>query len=461
VVSLFRHYAPLGAVLQLLAEGTLYFVAVILAVEFNSRAFAGAAQSAILPAFVFAVLMVLMHIAVGLYHRNGPLHLRGMVEKVLLATAVGFPLAYALFFAIPNGAVAQEVIGQTVLLTLCGVFLLRRAMSLALNSSLLRHRVLVIGTGPDARAVEQSLARWSWGRIVVTGFYSTPATEERLVRADRILPHDVSIEEMVRRLGVDEIIVAVREQRGGVLPLRQILDCRVSGVRVTTLAGFFERVRGEVPLEFLKASWLIYAEGFSQDFLRTSVKRLFDLVVSCVMLVFAAPVMLVTAIAIFLESGAPIIYRQERVGRAGRTFTVLKFRSMRVDAENDGKPRWAQANDVRVTKVGRFIRTTRIDELPQVLNVLRGEMSFVGPRPERPTFVADLKGQIPFYDVRHSVKPGITGWAQVRHRYGASVADAGRKLQFDLYYVKNHSLALDVLILLETVRIVLLREGSR
>jgi lipopolysaccharide/colanic/teichoic acid biosynthesis glycosyltransferase len=134
---------------------------------------------------------------------------------------------------------------------------------------------------------------------------------------------------------------------------------------------------------------------------------------------------------------------------------------MRVDAENDGRPRWAQANDVRVTKVGRFIRTTRIDELPQVLNVLRGEMSFVGPRPERPTFVADLKGQIPFYDVRHSVKPGITGWAQVRHRYGASVADAGRKLQFDLYYVKNHSLALDVLILLETVRIVLLREGSR
>jgi exopolysaccharide biosynthesis polyprenyl glycosylphosphotransferase len=191
------------------------------------------------------------------------------------------------------------------------------------------------------------------------------------------------------------------------------------------------------------------------------VKLVFDVVVSCVLLVLAMPVMLATAIAIFLESGAPIVYRQERVGRGGRIFTLLKFRSMRVDAEKEGKAQWAQANDARVTRVGRFIRGTRIDELPQLFNVLRGEMSFVGPRPERPAFVADLTGQIPFYDVRHCVNPGLTGWAQVRHRYGASVADAGRKLQFDLYYVKNHSLALDVLILLETVRVVLLREGSR
>jgi sugar transferase (PEP-CTERM system associated) len=379
----------------------------------------------------------------------------------LLATVVGVPAAFALLFAIPNGTVAQQVIGQTALLTLCGVFLLRRGISLVLNSTLLRHRVLIIGTGPDARSVEQSLDRWSWGRFAVAGFYSTDATGERAVRADRIVPPGVSIEETVRRLRVDELIVAVREQRGGVLPLRQILDCRIRGVRVTTLAGFFERVRGEIPLDVLKASWLIYAEGFSQDLLRTWVKRVFDVVVSCVLLVLAMPVMLATAIAIFLESGAPIVYRQERVGRGGRIFTLLKFRSMRVDAEKDGKAQWAQANDARVTRVGRFIRGTRIDELPQLFNVLRGEMSFVGPRPERPAFVADLTGQIPFYDVRHCVNPGLTGWAQVRHRYGASVADAGRKLQFDLYYVKNHSLALDVLILLETVRVVLLREGSR
>ena len=250
-------------------------------------------------------------------------------------------MAYGLFFAVPNGAVAQQVIGQTTLLTLCGVFLLRRAMSLALSSHLLRHRVLVIGTGPDARSIEQSLAKLSWGRFVVVGFYCTDAAGERAVGADRIVPAGVSIEEAVRRLGVDELIVAVREQRGGVLPLRQLLDCRINGVRVTTLAGFFERVRGEVPFEILKASWLIYAEGFSQDLFRASVKRLFDVVVSCLLLVLAAPVMLATAIAIFYEGGAPIIYRQERVGRAGRTFTLLKFRSMRVDAEIDGKARWA------------------------------------------------------------------------------------------------------------------------
>jgi sugar transferase (PEP-CTERM system associated) len=241
----------------------------------------------------------------------------------------------------------------------------------------------------------------------------------------------------------------------------ELLACRTLGVRVTDLPRFFERMRGEVPIEALKASWLIYGDGFRQGLARRSVKRTFDLLASAVLLVVAAPVMALTAIAISLESGGPVIFRQERAGRGGRPFVLLKFRSMRADAEADGKPRWATREDDRVTAVGRFIRKLRIDELPQLFNVLKGEMSLVGPRPERPGFVEDLAREIPFYQVRHTVKPGITGWAQVRCEYGASVEDAKRKLQFDLYYVKNHSLVLDLLIAFETVRVVLSGKGAR
>ena len=253
----------------------------------------------------------------------------------------------------------------------------------------------------------------------------------------------------------------MREQRGGVLPIRELLECRISGVPVRDLSAFYERVRGEVPIESLKASWLIYGGGFAQDATRTWVKRVFDVVLSSILLLLSLPVMLLAAVAIFMESGTPIFIFQERVGRGGRPFLCVKFRSMNANAEGDGVARWASANDARVTRVGRLLRKLRVDELPQLFNVLSGEMSLVGPRPERPLFVADLKNQIRFYDIRHSIKPGVTGWAQIRYPYGSSVEDAQRKLQYDLYYVKNHSLSLDVLIIMETVRVVLFGEGAQ
>jgi exopolysaccharide biosynthesis polyprenyl glycosylphosphotransferase len=222
-----------------------------------------------------------------------------------------------------------------------------------------------------------------------------------------------------------------------------------------------ERVTGTVPVEALKSSWLIYNRGFAQGLGRRTVKRAFDLAAATGLLILSAPVMLMTALAIFIESGRPIIFRQERVGFRGRTFTLLKFRSMRTDAEKDGVPKWASIGDARITAVGRLIRRLRIDELPQLFNVLRGEMSLVGPRPERPYFVADLTKQVPFYATRHTVKPGVTGWAQVRYQYGASVEDTIRKLEFDLYYVKNHSLSLDLAILFRSVRVVLVGAGAR
>ena len=245
------------------------------------------------------------------------------------------------------------------------------------------------------------------------------------------------------------------------MPLRELLDCRLNGVQVTDLARYFERVHGQVPIESLKVSWLIYGHGFRQNLLRLAVKRCFDVIVSAMLLVVTLPVVAIAALLITAEGAGPVIYRQERVGLRGRTFTVYKLRSMARDAEKDGRAAWASVNDARITRVGRLIRRSRIDELPQLLNVLKGEMSFVGPRPERPEFVAMLMEQIPFYAVRNSVKPGLTGWAQVRYSYGATVEQSVRKLEYDLYYVKNHTLLLDLMILLETVRVVLLGEGAR
>ena len=240
----------------------------------------------------------------------------------------------------------------------------------------------------------------------------------------------------------------------------ELLACRIRGIPVMDLAAYTESARSEVPIDSLKGSWLVYGHGFVQGRVRQALKRAFDILSSALLLILLSPVMLLTAVAIKLDSRGPVLYRQERVGLRGRSFMCIKFRSMRVDAEKDGVARWASKDDPRITRIGMFLRKSRIDELPQLWSVLTGEMSLVGPRPERPAFVEDLKGQIPFYEIRHTVKPGITGWAQVRYHYGASMDDAKRKHQFDLYYVKNNSLVLDLLVLVETVSVIAFREGQ-
>ncbi len=342
-----------------------------------------------------------------------------------------------------------------------GMIVTRQVMRAVSSTPSSGTRVLIVGTGPEAQEVASTLQTHPRARSDVVGFYDAADGGGGPKVGGRIFARSTDLAELVQRLEIEEVIVSVREQRGGVLPLRGLLECRVSGVRVLDLPAFYERVRGEVPIDSLKASWLIYGQGFAQDFLRSAIKRIFDYATSTSLFLLALPVMCVTAIAIRLESPGPVVYRQERVGLGGRRFSCLKFRSMRADAEANGVAQWAGQNDARITRVGRFIRKYRIDELPQLLNVLSGDMSLVGPRPERPCFVDQLKDEIRFYDLRHSVKPGLTGWAQVRYSYGASVEDATRKLQFDLYYVKNHSLFLDVIILVDTVRVVLFGEGSR
>jgi len=258
---------------------------------------------------------------------------------------------------------------------------------------------------------------------------------------------------------IDRVVVSLTDRRGR-LPIEALLRAKLSGVRVEDATTTYERLTGKILIDDLKPSWLIFSDGFQASRLTRAVKRTLDLALAVLGLIFAAPLMVLTAVAVKLGSRGPILYWQERVGEHGRVFTLCKFRSMRTDAE-DGTPVWACDGDERVTGVGRFIRVTRLDELPQLWNVLRGDMSFVGPRPERPFFVQQLATAIPFYMERHVAKPGITGWAQVKYRYGASIEDAMEKLRYDLYYIKHMSVFFDLTIVLDTVKVIILGKGAQ
>lgn len=465
MLKLFAHHIRLSTLAQWSADCLLCFLAVLLAARHLPASTAGGEalsfDQLLLAAAAFAAVMSLLYAFVGLY-RHGAITV-GAVELIgrgLIAVLIGGCIAYFALHAQGNDH-ALLLLGHVVPYMVVGVLVVRTLVYFAPRVPVGSRRVLIIGAGEEAREVARQLRDSDHSRGSVVGFYPTTADAPARIGGAKVLAHGVCLGEAVRALRVDQVIVAVKEQRGGGVPMDQLLACRIRGIPVLDLAGFYERAQGEVHTDSLKASWLVYGNGFVQGRVRTTVKRMFDIVTSLALLLLALPVMVVTAIAIRLDSPGPVFYLQERVGRSGRNFMCIKFRSMRTDAEQDGVARWASKNDDRVTRVGALIRKLRIDELPQLISVLKGEMSMVGPRPERPAFVAQLKNEIPFYDIRHSVKPGVTGWAQVRYQYGASVEDARRKHQFDLYYVKNHSLFLDMLVLIETVSVVLFREGAQ
>ncbi|HVF65622.1 MAG TPA: TIGR03013 family XrtA/PEP-CTERM system glycosyltransferase [Casimicrobiaceae bacterium] len=458
-MTFLRQNMTLATFMQLVVELSWLVAAGMIAIHYLVRLGEPLAE-AVPSAVTFAVLLVALNAAFGVYRRNDKLASSEYALRVLLAASIGVPIAYLIDGILPVGGYLQDDLFTIAALAFGGLIVVRHVVILPLVGVLLPHRVLVLGTGVEAQLVEASLASSVPAGLRLVGFYPLDKQADVRVPHNLVLKSSGSLEDCVKARGVHEIIVAVRQQRGGVLPLRHLLNCRLAGVEITELASFFERVHGKVPIELLKVSWLIYGDGYRQGFARTTIKRLFDLLAATSLLMLSFPVILLAAAAIALESGMPVLYKQERVGLGGRRFTVFKFRSMAHDAEDGGKARWAVARDPRVTMVGRILRRSRIDELPQLFNVLSGQMSLVGPRPERPEFVEMLAGQVPFYAVRHSVKPGVTGWAQVRYSYGATIEQSIRKLEYDLYYVKNHSLALDVLVLLETVRVVLLGEGA-
>ncbi len=459
----FRHRAGTAMIFEVGLDVGLSLLAMLLAaMTMASHPIEGAVQTLTNPVLLlvavdFAASMVLLQAGLGMYRSNDMSFLEQLL-RLSVSTVLGGYLTYLTLKVADFDGHPRVLVGYAVLFLIAGALIVRGLMLFARELKG-PPRVLIVGTGPDAELVADDMRLAVRTDRVVAGFY--PIALESL--GDQVSPlfsMAAPLPDLVRNYAIDEIVVAVRDHRRGGVPLDDLLMCRSMGVRVHDVAGFYEMTHAEVPLESLKASWLIYGPGFVQGEVRRFLKRAFDIAVSSLLLMASAPVMLLTALAIKLETRGPVIYRQERVGLLGKTFTCLKFRSMVADAERDGVARWATRNDARVTRVGRFIRDTRIDELPQLYSVLKGDMSMVGPRPERPTFVAELKEKIPFYDLRHTVKPGLTGWAQVRYSYGDTLDAARRKHQFDLYYVKNNSLLLDLMVLVETISVVLFREGQ-
>ena len=460
MIRIFNHYVHRSALRGILFDLGLVLMVAVVAVGMQVGSVDQALPLAGGQVASFAAALFVINSASGLYDSTQVGSLGRSLARALVVLLIALPLTYAIFGLLPS-SFANRLSVQLSMMAGVSALILRRAY-LAHSSAVAagRTRILVFGVGPAAKVVGNTLKSADPNALIV-GYVAGPNEKDPAVPLHEILTLQGTVPELARRLGAEEIVVALTERRSGSMPLRQLLDCKVSGIKVYDLNTHFEKTLGQIRVDYLNASWLIFGDGFNQGAWRTAVKRVFDIVSSTVLCVLAAPLMLAAALAIRFESRGPIFYRQERSGLNGKPFNVIKFRSMRTDAEKDGKPRWATANDSRVTRVGQFIRRVRIDELPQLFNVLRGDMSLVGPRPERPFFVEQLTQEIPFYALRHSVKPGVTGWAQVRYHYGSTVEDSQEKLQFDLYYVKNNTLFLDLVVLLETVGVVLTGKGAR
>ena len=466
-VRIFGHYVSLPLLLLVAVEaaihaGTVYLSAALRFLGLHFHLYVEGGPTSLLPrALLYTAVMLGITTAFGLY--GSALHKKDREYHVRFLAS--FPAAAVvmaiIFYVIPTSVLGRGLMALSLFFSFVLTALVREVFFRAVGHEALKRRVLVLGSGSRAAGVVSLLESLGPGAgFHLVGFVQCGDGQPSLDKS-RVLGDCTALRALVEQHHVDEIVVGVRDRRNGYFPTSRLLECKLEGVSIVDLPTFFERQTGYVQLNSLSASWMIFSEGFSKTGIQKMLKRVFDISVSVSMLFTTLPVMVVAALAVWHETGRPILYRQKRVGESGRIFEILKFRSMRVEAEQDGVARWAKQNDDRVTRVGRFLRMTRIDELPQLINVLRGDMSFVGPRPERPPFVSELSRKIPFYASRHSVKPGITGWAQIRYPYGATVDDAVQKLQFDLYYLKNHSLFLDFVILFQTAQVVLFGKGAR
>jgi sugar transferase (PEP-CTERM system associated) len=460
MVRIFRHYLSAKLILIIGLEALVFVLAIRLGLAFNLPASPAADNAfALLPTIAFVGGMLVVMNAMGLYSGE---HWTDM-QSVRLRLMAGAVLVVALILVVTKLPPAVDIEPYGYAVTGLAIFVGIAGIRFAFykwDLAVLKTRVLVLGTGPRVAEFAQ-LAQRNRNYLVV-GYVALPSTTDHYVPSSMILPltPEQSLSTLVKKHRVDTIVVAASDRRG-TLPVQDLLECKLQGLKIIELPAAFEREYRQVSLESITPAWVMFEDGFSQGTLRSALKRALDLAVSAAMLIVALPIMVIAAICIYIESGGPIFYRQERVGQGGRIFSMYKLRSMRQDAEQDGKPRWASAGDDRTTRVGRVIRKLRIDELPQIINVFKGDMSFIGPRPERPYFVDTLVKEIPYYWLRHTVKPGITGWAQVCYPYGASIEETTEKLKYDLYYVKNHALFLDLVILLATIEVVFTGKGAR
>lgn len=467
VMKVFGYYIDRYSLILSIIDMTLFFVFFSMAFSYQGEMISSSfsRQAIIVSAFMSSSLMLLLLIAFGSYKAEAWRSLRATLERLTLGGIVGACLLVLLQNVAPSYVVWHESPSRIFagLATTCMAALVTRVLAQNLfQRARLRPKAFVLGVGARARAIWEACGDGGSTRLASFFYLGPEAPHGGAVGlpSDRVRAMPPNLSAALKRESVGEIVVALDERRGA-LPLEILLDCRLHGVRVLDSISFLERESGRVDLRTVYPSWLIFSAGFRFGFLNAYGKRLFDLVSSALLLLLASPLMLLVALAIELDDGGPVFYAQERVGQNGKVFWILKFRSMVRKAEKPGQACWASRGDSRVTRVGHVLRRYRFDELPQLLNVLKGEMSLVGPRPERPQFVRQLAERVPLYNERHSMKPGITGWAQVNYAYADSIEDSLIKLEYDLFYIKNWSLFLDIVILIQTVRTVALGEGAR
>ncbi|NJM51365.1 MAG: TIGR03013 family PEP-CTERM/XrtA system glycosyltransferase [Sphingomonadales bacterium] len=462
MVRLFKHYIPYAVLFLAMVDIVLLIAAAETAWVIRARQI-GMEVDYIGTRFwalaIFAGSVQVAAMAVGVYSPEALQSLRFSVARLLVAVSLGVIFQSVMGFMMPDITLWRSNSLYAMILAFFYLAFSRALLGSLIGAEAFKRRVLILGAGKRAQRIKDLEEKKGSGFIVV-GYIAMNENK-------RVIPEAINrdaiynLSDFVVKMGASEVVLALEERRNAI-PLGDLLRIKTTGVHVNELSSFFERETGRVDLDSVNPSWLIFSDGFSSGRRLSSIaKRLFDILASLLLLLLTAPIILLFALFIKFESKGPAIYRQERVGLFGQTYYVNKLRSMRSDAELDGKAVWASQDDPRITRIGKFIRKVRIDELPQTWNVLKGEMSFVGPRPERPEFVADLEGQLSYYAERHMVKPGITGWAQINYPYGASIDDARQKLEYDLYYAKNYTPFLDILILLQTLRVILWPDGAR
>jgi sugar transferase (PEP-CTERM system associated) len=465
MIRIFSQYVSIKSVSLMLLESFLMALSMICALRLRFwnhptevEVYAG------FPGFLFQAALVVVTCQICFYY-NGLYDLSAVRHKVDQFIRIGESIGAAclllglLYFLAPGLLIGHGVFLVAIALGVSLIGLARGLLNKVWHAATTSQKILIIGSGELAMNLARELTQRGDLNTTLVGFKSWQSTEGTLL-GHPVWGDQIDLESLVADHKISRIVVAMEDCRGR-LPVKDLVKLRVSGIRVEDVQTVLASLTGRVYLNAVLPSWLVFSDGFRRSSLTIAVKRAIDLAFGMVGFLLSAPIMFVVALAIRLDSKGPIIYRQVRVGWKGHRFEILKFRSMREDAERASGAQWAVEADPRVTRVGRFLRKYRLDELPQFINVIRGDMSFVGPRPERPVFVNQLREAIIYYDERHSVRPGITGWAQVKYRYGATTEDSFRKLEYDLFYLKHMSIAFDCAIIFETVRVVLLGFGSR
>ncbi|MES9935740.1 MAG: TIGR03013 family XrtA/PEP-CTERM system glycosyltransferase [Sedimenticola sp.] len=465
-VKVFGHYIhSLFMLLALVELGLVVGSGYTVGTLFPTLSSGSATLEWVVPVSAFnGLTIILSMMAMGLYHARQRGRFVGVLMRVLTAFVVASLFISLLALIYPAFHFYDPAIFVIYMSSLVMASLAIRGIFHAyVDGYLFKRNVLVIGVGNKASNLKQLRRKSDQRGFSIKGFVRTDSAADVSIDASQVVTLDeMGICQYALARGIDEIVIALEDKDDAGLPEEELLNCRMNGIEVTRLLDFFEREVGKIAIDLVNSSWFIHSDGFRLDYLRAFSKRSFDVIASSMLLMAFLPIVIVAALAIWIENGfkGPILYYQSRIGEGGKRFNVIKFRSMVTDAEKNGA-QWAVKNDSRVTKVGGFLRKYRVDEIPQLWNVLSGDMSLVGPRPERPEFVYELEMSIPYYNERHRVKPGVTGWAQSCYPYGASHQDSINKHEFDLFYVKNHSFLLDVSILLQTVEVVLFGKGGR